>query len=61
MELSTIREATSCEVTQQFGTQSLNTYFTSATNRKSILILSTYLRLGLPSGLFPSGFPINNL
>jgi hypothetical protein len=26
-----------------------------------ILILSTHLRLGLPSGLFPSGFPINNL
>jgi hypothetical protein len=28
---------------------------------KSILILSTRLRLGLPSGLFPSGFPTNNL
>jgi hypothetical protein len=27
----------------------------------SIQILSTYLRLGLPSGLFPSGFPTNNL
>jgi hypothetical protein len=22
--------------------------------------LSTHLRLGLPSGLFPSGFPTNN-
>jgi hypothetical protein len=23
--------------------------------------MSTHLRLGLPSGLFPSGFPTNNL
>jgi hypothetical protein len=31
------------------------------TSPRSILILSTYLRSGLPSGLFPSGFPTNNL
>jgi hypothetical protein len=28
---------------------------------RAILILFTYLRLGLPSGLFPSGFPTNIL
>ena len=28
---------------------------------RSVLILSTHLRLGLSSGLFPSGFPIKTL
>jgi hypothetical protein len=31
------------------------------TSQRSILILSTHLRLGLPSGLFPSGIPTNIL
>jgi hypothetical protein len=34
---------------------------TSPSYLRSILILSTHLRLGLPNGLLPSGFPMNTL
>ena len=34
---------------------------TPSTSRRSILILSSLLRLGLPNGLFPSGFPTRTL
>ena len=31
------------------------------TSWRSVLLLSTHLRLGLPTGLFPSGFPTKTL
>ena len=35
--------------------------YSQPTSCRSILILSTHLHLGLPSGLFPSGFPTRTL
>jgi hypothetical protein len=76
MELSTSWETANCASTQKIRSILWNArfialvpilyqinpiYTTPSYLLKSILILSTHLRLGLPSGLFPSGFLTNIL
>ena len=39
----------------------IHSIYPHTTSCRSTLILSTHLRLGLPSGLFPSGFPTKTL
>ena len=41
--------------------KSIQSMLSHPTSWRPILILSSHLRLGLPNGLFPSGFPIETL
>jgi hypothetical protein len=53
-----ITGALHCSLSWATSIQSISSHSMSL---RSILILSTHLRLGLSSGLFPSGLPINIL
>ena len=46
-----------CPPTAPILSQINSLHTSNLTSYRSILILSSHLRLGLPSGLFPSGFP----
>ena len=52
-----ITALTSVRYLSLFWASPIQSTYPHPTSRRSILTLSTHLRLGLPSGLFPSGFP----
>ena len=56
-----ITELTSVRQLSLSWASPIQSIYPHPTSWRSILILSTHLRLGLPSGLFPSGFPTKTL
>ena len=56
-----INELTSVRHLSLSWASPIQSMYPHPTSCRSILIISTHLRLGLPSGLFPSGFPTKTL